>query len=326
MRPSRFPVLWFFVLTYVLQGVGHCVHFFVIRRITAGMDLDTTAFHTWQLRSFYIINVGPSVAGVLMTLFLYGFPGVRRLAFQLSPWSVGGAWLLLAVCLLVALPPGLFVLLGFVGLLIALYWHGPRRWLLGQGWPMLAVCLLYPLGVIALSAIILAALGGSVPAPSWQWSEYLHQRTNRRRLSRPGTVRGNRLARVRLASPPATVFGPREQSHHRAGVGVLALAELPHSGRFALVAPTGNSPHSLGVLRRLYLGLQFNRRKPVRRCAATRSDIFCVGLFPPHPRPRILRAERSDSSADLRGHLHRAGVAIRGRELVLAQPRRSSPA
>jgi membrane protease YdiL (CAAX protease family) len=179
MRLSRFPVLWFFVLTYVLQGVGHCVHFFVSRHIMAGVPagtpIDDTPMRTWLTCAFYIINVGPSLAGLLLTVFLYGFPGVRRLAFQLSPWSVGGAWLLLAVCLLVVLPlPGLFVLLSFVGLLIALYLHGSRRWLLGQGWPMLAVCLLYPLGFIALSGIIRAALGGSVPQPSWQWSEYLY--------------------------------------------------------------------------------------------------------------------------------------------------------
>jgi membrane protease YdiL (CAAX protease family) len=150
------------------------VHFFVSRHIMAGVPADDTPMRTWLTCAFYITNVGPSLAGLLLTVFLYGLPGVRRLAFQLSPWSVGGAWLLLAVCLLVVLPPGLFVLLSFVGLLIALYLHGPRRWLLGQGWPMLAVCLLFPLGVIALSGIILAALGGSVPPPSWQWSEYLY--------------------------------------------------------------------------------------------------------------------------------------------------------
>ena len=190
MRPSRFPVLWFFVLTYVLQGVGHWVHFFVSRHIVAGVPAgirSTPSLRTWLTCSFYIINVGPSLAGLLLTLFLYGFPGVRRLAFQLSPWSVGGAWLLLAVCLLVVLPlPGLFVLLSFVGLLIALYLHGPRRWLLGQGWPMLAVCLLFPLGLAALLGIILAALGGSVPPPSWRMVQISLRRSNRRRLSRAG--------------------------------------------------------------------------------------------------------------------------------------------
>ena len=30
MRPSRFPVLWFFVLTYALHGVGQWVHFFEV--------------------------------------------------------------------------------------------------------------------------------------------------------------------------------------------------------------------------------------------------------------------------------------------------------
>ncbi|MGO9112710.1 MAG: CPBP family intramembrane glutamic endopeptidase [Thermoguttaceae bacterium] len=178
MQPSRFPVLWFLMLTYVLQGVGHWVYFLVSRRIVAGAPagtpIDAHLLRAWTTYAFYIINVGPSLAGLLLTLFLYGFPGLRRLAFQLSPWSVGGAWLLLAVCLLVVLPlPGIFVLLSFVGLLIALYLHGPRRWLLGQGWPMLAICLLFPLGLVALSGIILTVLGGSVPSPSWQWSKYL---------------------------------------------------------------------------------------------------------------------------------------------------------
>jgi len=178
MGPSRFPVLSFFVLTYALQGVGHLVHFFVSRRILAGMragiPIDAAPIRTWTTCAFYIINVGPSLAGLLLTLLLYGLPGVRRLAFQLSPWSVGGAWLLLALCFLVVLPPGPFVAMTFVGLVIALYLHGLRRWLLGQGWPMLAVCLLYPLGLAAFSAIILAASGASLPPPSWQWSKYLY--------------------------------------------------------------------------------------------------------------------------------------------------------
>ncbi|MEW6741845.1 MAG: type II CAAX endopeptidase family protein [Planctomycetota bacterium] len=56
----------------------------------------------------YVLGTGLSLAGLLMTLILYGLPGVRRLAFQLIPWSVGRAWPVLAVCLL--LPLGVVVL------------------------------------------------------------------------------------------------------------------------------------------------------------------------------------------------------------------------
>jgi membrane protease YdiL (CAAX protease family) len=139
MRLSRFPLLWFFVLAYVLSGVGQLVHFFVVRRIMAGVPggtpIDATPISTWLPYAFYITNAGPSLVGLLMTLFLYGFPGVRRLILQLAPWSVG------------------------------------------REWPVLLVCLLLPLGVIVLPLTILAALGASVPPPSWQLSEYLYGAT-----------------------------------------------------------------------------------------------------------------------------------------------------
>jgi membrane protease YdiL (CAAX protease family) len=64
-----------------------------------------------------------------MTLFLYGLPGVRRLAFRLSPWSVGRAWPVLAVCLL--LPLGVVVLP--VKILAALAVSVPH--LSWEGWP-----------------------------------------------------------------------------------------------------------------------------------------------------------------------------------------------
>ena len=136
MRRSRFPVLWFFVLAFVLTGVGQCVHLYVSRRLAAGVAGGTpirdTPIMTWMPYAFYVTNAGPSLVGLLMTLFLYGLPGVRRLGFQLSPWSVGRAW------------------------------------------PVLAVCLLLPLGVIVLPLGILAALGASVPPPSWPGPTYLY--------------------------------------------------------------------------------------------------------------------------------------------------------
>jgi membrane protease YdiL (CAAX protease family) len=137
MRRSRFPVLWFFVFTYVLTGVGQCVHLFVSRHLAAGVaggtPIQDTPIMTWLRYAPYVTGTGPSFAGLLMTLLLYGLPGVRRLAFQLAPWSAGRAW------------------------------------------PVLAVCLLLPLGVIVLPLGILAALGAVVARPSWPGAaDYLY--------------------------------------------------------------------------------------------------------------------------------------------------------
>ncbi len=123
MRRSRFPVLWFFAFAYMITGVGACMNRFVVHRLD----------DPWMPYVAFVVGAGPSLAGLLMALMLYGLPGVRRLALQLTPWSVGRAW------------------------------------------PVLAVCLLLPLGVIALPLGILAALGASVPAPSWhRLSSYLY--------------------------------------------------------------------------------------------------------------------------------------------------------
>jgi uncharacterized protein len=173
-RPSRFPVLWFFVLTYVLQGIGWWLHFHVVPLLATGTLTGPTRIQAWLI-SFYIINLGPSLAGVLLTLVLYGPPGIRRLAFQLSPWSVGGAWLLLVFCLLVVVRSGFFTLLLLAGLLIALYLPGPRRRLLGPGWPILAVSLLFVPALVVISYIILSALrADSVPSLTLEWTEYLY--------------------------------------------------------------------------------------------------------------------------------------------------------
>jgi membrane protease YdiL (CAAX protease family) len=179
-------VLWFFVFAYVLQGVGQCVHLYVVRRLAAGVPAGTpireTPMWTWMPYAFYLTNAGPSLVGLMMILWLYGLPGIRKLAFQLSPWSVGGAWLVLVVCLLPRLE--VVVLASLVGLLLVLWLRGLagirrlasplRSWLLGQGWVVLAVCLLLPLGTIVLPLSILAALGVSVPPPSWRLSTYLY--------------------------------------------------------------------------------------------------------------------------------------------------------
>ena len=119
MRPSRSPVLWFFVFAYVITGVGACVNLLALRRLPTD---------TWMPYARYLLGAGPSLAGLLMILWLYGLPGVRRLAFQLTPWSVGRAWPVLAVCLL--LPLGVIVL--SIGILAALGVSVPS--LSWEGW------------------------------------------------------------------------------------------------------------------------------------------------------------------------------------------------
>jgi len=181
MRRSRFPVLWFFVFAYVITGVGMCVNFYALRgRPGAPINSQTTP---WLPYASYVLWAGPCLSALLMTLFLYGLPGVRRLVSGLGPWSVGGAWLVLVVCLLPWLE--VVVLASLVGVLMVLWLHGRagirrltsklRPWLLGQGWPVLAVCLLLPLGVVVLPVKILAALAVSVPHLYWEgWPHYLY--------------------------------------------------------------------------------------------------------------------------------------------------------
>jgi len=135
MRSLRQPVLWFFVLTCVLAGIGQCVHFLVSRRLAAGVPAGTpiedTPLMTWIRCAPFVTGSGPSVAGVVLTFFLYGVAGVRRLASRLNPW--------------------------------------PLR----RAGPVLAACLLLPVGVIVLPLGILAAFGGSVLPPSWSVSTYV---------------------------------------------------------------------------------------------------------------------------------------------------------
>ena len=182
MRPARSPVLWFFVLTYAISVVGMCVLYLYLARRLPGW--------TWLPYAPYLTGTGPSLAGLLMTLCLYGLAGIRRLAFQLSPWSVGGAWLvllLLAICLLMQLKVvfPVLVLASLVGLLIVLCLHGRagirrlafhlRTWLLGQGWPVLAFCLLLLPGVTFLNFQVRAMFGEAVPPLSPGWlKDYLY--------------------------------------------------------------------------------------------------------------------------------------------------------
>ena len=80
MRQPRFPVLWFFVFTFALTVVGQGVHLYVVHRLsagTSGMPIKDSPVLAWRPYGFYVTNVGPSLVGLLMTLYLYGLPGVR---------------------------------------------------------------------------------------------------------------------------------------------------------------------------------------------------------------------------------------------------------
>ena len=135
MRQPRFPVLWFFVFTYVLTVVGQGINLYVMHRLSAGTaagPIEDSPCWAWRPYGFYLTNVGPSLVGLLMTLYLYGLSGVRRLAPQLTPWSVGRAW------------------------------------------PVLAICLFLPLLGVVIPFTILAALDVSDPPDSWSLSTYVY--------------------------------------------------------------------------------------------------------------------------------------------------------
>src|SRR5687767_13939203 len=107
MQQRRLPVLWFFVFTFLLTAIGQSVNLYVMHRLSAGVAAGTPIAETpvWQWRpyGFYLTNAGPSVVGLLVTVYLYGVAGLRRLIVQLAPWSVGRAWPVLVVCLLLPL-------------------------------------------------------------------------------------------------------------------------------------------------------------------------------------------------------------------------------
>src|SRR5262245_56465272 len=107
MGMSRFPVLWFFAFTFILTVVGQCIHLYIVHRLsggtTAGTPIAESPVWKWMPYGFYVTNIGPSLVGLLMTFHLYGFQGIRRLILKLSPWSIGRAWPVLAVCLFLPL-------------------------------------------------------------------------------------------------------------------------------------------------------------------------------------------------------------------------------
>lgn len=107
MRRSWSPVLWFFVLTYAVTGVAVWVHLYAAHRLP---------IMTWLPYAPYVLGTGPSLVGLMMTLFLDGLTGVKRIVLQFNPWSVGRAWPVLAICLL--LPLGVAQLLVALGVAV----------------------------------------------------------------------------------------------------------------------------------------------------------------------------------------------------------------
>ena len=83
MRLPRSTVLWFYVFTHVLKAIGEGINLSVVNRLTvSGAPLTNSPVSAWRPYGFYVTPIGPSLVGLLMTLSLYGLPGVRRLAAQ----------------------------------------------------------------------------------------------------------------------------------------------------------------------------------------------------------------------------------------------------
>lgn len=89
MRPSRFPVAWFFILLFALQLMN------------SGIVLPFPASRVSSALWRYLAS--PSLLGLLMILWLQGVPGIQRVLYKLTPWAAGRAWPMLAVCVLLPL-------------------------------------------------------------------------------------------------------------------------------------------------------------------------------------------------------------------------------
>ena len=89
MRPSRFPVACFFVLVFALETLGMCFFYFVPA--------------SRLLHILWPFLIAPSLVGLLMILWLNGLPGMRSVVHKLTPWAVGRAWPMLAICLILPL-------------------------------------------------------------------------------------------------------------------------------------------------------------------------------------------------------------------------------
>jgi uncharacterized protein len=88
----RHPLLSYIVLTFAISWGGVL------------MTIGTGGFHgtTVQNDPLFPIAVvamlaGPSIAGVLLTLLVYGVPGLRQLLARLQIWRVGARWYAVAL-------------------------------------------------------------------------------------------------------------------------------------------------------------------------------------------------------------------------------------
>lgn len=96
---KRHPVLAFFGLTYAISWT----FFLPTVALTQGW-LDPA----WGwLRSFAVVgNFGPSLAGLLLTRYLYGREGLRALLRRLLPRSITRQWVLVTLLLPIAITLG----------------------------------------------------------------------------------------------------------------------------------------------------------------------------------------------------------------------------
>lgn len=144
MRELRYPVIWFFAFTVVLSATGQAVNLVVVNQLSSmavpETPIDESLVWKWKPYAFYLVNAGPSLAGGILTLYLYGSAGVWWILRSLSPQSVGKAWPVFAACLIVPLAWEVLVFsaLGFpTGWSISGYLYGS---LLGGGFVGAGIC------------------------------------------------------------------------------------------------------------------------------------------------------------------------------------------
>jgi membrane protease YdiL (CAAX protease family) len=89
MGPSRFPIACFFLLVFALEALGMCLFRF--------LPTSPLPHILWPFL------IAPSLVGLFMILWLDGLPGIRSVIHKFTPWAVGRAWPMLAVCLLLPL-------------------------------------------------------------------------------------------------------------------------------------------------------------------------------------------------------------------------------
>jgi len=85
---QNYPVAAFFVLTFLITGGST----FLFRLMVEGVIPRTNAIPA-------VAPFGPSITGVILTLYLYGGAGLRELLSRVRPWSTGWVWPLICLTL-----------------------------------------------------------------------------------------------------------------------------------------------------------------------------------------------------------------------------------